>query len=253
MNEENKAPQNYTPENIVGKRAIISGGTTGIGFATAKLLASRGARVLIFGRDENDLESSLAQIAELGEVHGISADQSKIEDVRRVFAHADSKLGGVDILINNAAISGDSLEEGDIEKIHYTLDVNIFGVIACSKEAVSRMKAQGSGHIITVGSMSAETRSEDDEVYGPSKAAVQAFCESLRKTINPDGIKVTLIEPGLVDTPILELKPEELAEKKANEEILEAQDIAESVHYVLTQPSRCAVVEVQIRPTRQAI
>ena len=250
---EHKAPRNYTSENIAGKRAIVTGGTTGIGRATAKLLLERGARVLIFGRDENDLQSALDELAACGEVHGLSADQAKIEDVQRVFKEADDKLGGLDILVNNAAISSEGLQETDLQQVHYVLDVNVFGVMACTKEAMTRFASQHSGHVVVIGSMSAETRSEDDEIYGPSKAAVRAFCASLRKTVNPQGVKVTLIEPGLVNTPILDSSPAETAEDKKKKAILEAEDIAECVHYALTQPARCNVVEVQIRPIGQPI
>src|SRR4051812_29451986 len=116
---------------VEGKSAIVTGGTTGIGAATAKLLAQHGAKVLIFGRHEKELNETLATIQSTaaqseapggidrsakpqaigGAVHGIIADQSRPEDVQRVFEHADRLLGGVDILINNAAISGEAVTE----------------------------------------------------------------------------------------------------------------------------------------------
>jgi NADP-dependent 3-hydroxy acid dehydrogenase YdfG len=248
-----RAPHNYHPENIEGRAAIVSGGTTGIGLATAHLLAERGARVLIFGRHEDDLQNALDELAPLGDVHGMIADQSKPEDVRRIFAEADARFGNLDILVNNAAISAGSVLEKDIEEIAYGLNVNILGYMACAREAIQRMKARGQGHIVCVGSMSADLREEGNDVYVATKAAVQAFCESMRKSVNPMGIKVSLIEPGLIATPMIESSPQEQEAKKAKAEMLEPMDIAEAVHYVLTQPARCDVVTVQIRPHMQTI
>src|SRR5687767_12912373 len=107
-----------TDSPIAGKAVVINGATTGIGRATVKLLVSHGARVLFFGRDQKDLDEALREIKApgsaggTGEAHGLIADVSKREDVQRVFNEADQKLGGIDILINNAAIGGESLLEG---------------------------------------------------------------------------------------------------------------------------------------------
>lgn len=252
-NEVGKAPHNYRPENIEGKAIIVTGGTTGIGLATAKLLVERGGRVLIFGRDENDLQKALEELQSLGEAHGLRADQSKPEDVEKVFAAADDKLGGVDVLINNAAIGAGSILEDSIEDISYGINVNLLGYIACAREAFARMKSGKSGHIVCVGSLSAKQREEENDVYVATKAAIQAFCESLRKAVNPQGVKVSLIEPGLIATPMQGSPREEQAEKIRKGEMLEPEDIAEAVHYVLTQPARCDVIAVQIRPHLQSI
>jgi NADP-dependent 3-hydroxy acid dehydrogenase YdfG len=251
--QEGKAPHDYHPENIAGKAAIVTGGTTGIGRATAQMLAECGARVLIYGRDENDLQKALSELQACGEVHGLNADQSKLEDVRRVFAEADARLGGVDILVNNAAISSGSILEKSLEEIRYGLEVNILGYMACAKEAIARMKSSGGGHIVNIGSMSAEVREEESDIYVATKAAIQAFSVSLRKTANAQGVKVSLIEPGLVATDMTQSSPAEQQEKQRKGEMLEASDIAECVHYILTQPARCDVVMVQIRPHLQSI
>jgi NADP-dependent 3-hydroxy acid dehydrogenase YdfG len=246
------APRNYHPENIEGKAIVVAGGTKGIGLATARLLAERGGRVLVVGRHEDNLNEALAQLQDVGDVQGVAADQSRPDEVQRLFQEADAKLGGVDVLINNAAVGAGSILKDSIEEIAYGINVNLLGYVANAREAVSRMKERG-GHIVCVGSLSAEQREEENDVYVATKAAIQAFCESLRKAVNPQGIKVSLIEPVLVDTPLVGLSDEERQEKQRNQEILEAEDIAEAVHYVLTQPQRCDVISVQIRPHRQSI
>ncbi|MEA2708250.1 MAG: hypothetical protein QOF78_851 [Phycisphaerales bacterium] len=241
--------------NLAGKAVIISGGTTGIGRATAQLLAAAGARVFVFGRHEQDIHQTVGGAA--GECHGTVADQSKQEDVERVFREADERIGGCDILINNAAVSGGSVFDKRIADIRYTLDANLFGYLACTHEALERMKSKGPGgmrgHIVNVGSMSADLREPEGDIYVATKAAIQAFSESLRKTANKQGIRVTLIEPGAVATPIQEKSPEEEQTKLEKMEMLFPEDIARCIHYCITQPQRCDVVAVQIRPLKQLI
>ncbi len=256
------APENYTPENIDGKAALVSGGTAGIGLATARLLTSRGARVLIFGHHESELQDALRELGALGEVHGIVADVSRPEDVTRVFEEADAKLGGLDILVANAGIGAKSLGESEVADIRYVLDTNLLGSMLCAKEAAKRMTPQGSGHIVAIGSMSAKVREDGLEIYVATKSGMRGFYDSLSKSLNPEGIKVTLIEPGLVHTRIelQHLPKDEQIEQEAQmqekidaQTMIEAQDLAEAVHYVLTQPKGCVVPFLQVRPLKQII
>jgi NAD(P)-dependent dehydrogenase (short-subunit alcohol dehydrogenase family) len=248
------------PARSVAERAVVvTGGTTGIGRAVARLLALRGARVLIFGRHQAELEDALEEMRGIGgQVYGLTADQSRIEDVQRVFDEADRQLGRLDVLVNNAAVSADRLDEADPRALQYTVDANLVGYIACAQAAVARMKRASrdggiAGHIVNIGSMSADLREEENSVYVATKAAIQAFSESLRKTLNADGIKVTLIEPGRVATDMVDASAEEKREKEEELEILRPEDIAECVHFCLTQPKRCDVVGVQLRPHLQII
>jgi NADP-dependent 3-hydroxy acid dehydrogenase YdfG len=248
--------------DLAGKSIIISGGTTGIGRATAQMLAAEGARVFVFGRHEEDLHETIgtAGVRDVGEphnrgeIHGTVADQSKQAEVERVFREADEKIGGCDILINNAAVAGGSVFEKAISDIRYVLDANLFGYLACTHEAIQRMKRKGQGgHIVNVGSMSADLREPEGDIYVATKAAIQAFSESLRKTANKQGIRVSLIEPGAIATPIQDKPPEEKQRRLDEMEMLPPEDIANCVLYVLKQPQRCDVVSVQIRPLKQLI
>ena len=194
----------YQPVSLAGKAVVITGGTTGIGRATAALLAAQGAKVLIFGRDAQALQDALAdlegQAQNGGAVYGLTADQSKMEDVHRVFQEADQRLGGVDILINNAALAAQSILGSEYEEWQNVVQTNVLGYMACCREAIDRMKARGSGHIVNIGSLSAKVREEDSDIYVATKSAIEGFSESLRKKVNEQGIKVSLIEPGLVGT-----------------------------------------------------
>ncbi|SIN65375.1 SDR family oxidoreductase [Chitinophaga niabensis] len=241
---------------LQGKTALITGGTTGIGRATLHLLVSKGMKVLFFGTDETHLDDTMNEIKEKGfeeQVMGFIADVSAKENVDFIFQHVDSYLGKLDFLINNAALSAEGLMDTSYEDMAYVVNVNMLGYLSCAQEAAKRMKNNGSGHIINIGSMSAVTKAGDSTVYVATKSGIQGFSESLRKELNPSGIKVTLLEPGAVGTDMQPYTPEEQREKEEKLEMLTAEDIAESVLYILSQPKRCDVVELKIRPHKQII
>lgn len=251
-----KELSDYFGQNIKQKRIVITGGTTGIGRAVAELLVSLGGRVLTFGRDVTNLNEALEIIKNKypdAELYGKPADITQKEDIEMIFDLIERSLGGIDILINNAALGADGITESSFENSKYIIDTNIMGYLAFCEEAVKKMAAQKSGHIINIGSMSAETREETGTVYVATKAAIRGFTAALRKEINPLGVKVSLIEPGAVNTDMQPGSKQERLEKIDKMEMLEADDIAMSVLFCLSQPKRCDVVSLQIRPHLQLI
>jgi NADP-dependent 3-hydroxy acid dehydrogenase YdfG len=245
----------YQLEPVMDKSILITGGTTGIGRAAALLLAAQGARVMIFGRHEQELNDAMNDIRQAGgEVSGLTADVSDPEDVQRVFQEFDRQMDRLDILVNNAALGYGSVTEGGYPEWEYILKTNLLGYMAMTNEAVERMKANGWGHIVNIGSMSADVREKDSSVYVATKSGIQGFSEALRKEVNPLGIKVTLIEPGAVGTDMQsQYSPEEQRERIEKMKMLRAEDIAACVLYTITQPKRCDVVHLQIRPHLQEI
>src|SRR5436190_18686266 len=134
-------------ESLANKAIVVSGGTAGIGRATARMLVGQGARVLIFGRKQKELDEALGFIhspSARGQVHGITGDQARYEDVQRIFREADQKLGGVDILVNNAAAAAGDIMK-DFDQVKYLIDVNLVGYMACCREAIQRMRKRGNG------------------------------------------------------------------------------------------------------------
>jgi len=244
----------YEPESLNNKNILITGGTTGIGRSTAILLAAQGAQVMVFGRHEKELDEAMRDIKETGgNVFGMVADTSNPQDIQRVFQKVDEQWGNLDVLVNNAALGYKSVMEGEYEDWSYILNTNLLGYMAMAHEAIERMKANGQGHIVNVGSMSADVREKDSSVYVATKSGIQGFSEALRKEINPLGIKVTLIEPGAVGTDMQPQTPQEQRKLEEKLEMLKAEDIAACILYTLTQPRRCDVVSVQIRPHLQSI
>jgi NADP-dependent 3-hydroxy acid dehydrogenase YdfG len=244
----------YLPESVEGKNVLITGGTTGIGLATALLLASQGANVLIFGRHQQELDDARQHFKEQGlekKVTGLVADVAKPADIARIFKETDERFDALDILVNNAGLAFDGIQKGKYKDWQYIVQTNLLGYIACAHEAIDRMRKKVSGHIVNIGSMSADVREKGSSLYVATKAGVQGFSEALRKEVNPLGVKVSLIEPGSVGT---DMQPAEgQALKEENLKMLKAEDIAACVLYVLSQPRRCDVVSVQIRPHLQAI
>lgn len=245
----------YLPQTVEGKSVLITGGTTGIGRATAILLASQGADVLTFGTNEQHLSDALVDIKKTakGKVHGFVADVSTEEGIEKIFSEVNIRLGGLDVLVNNAALPYGSVTDGGFKDFKRIIDTNLLGYLACASEAIKLMQEKGEGHIVNIGSMSADVREEKSSVYVAAKSGIQGFSESLRKQLNPKGIKISLIEPGAVDT---DMQAESTEKKKENVEKLEmltADDIAMAVLYCLSQPKRCDVVDIKIRPHLQLI
>ncbi|MGV3632086.1 MAG: SDR family oxidoreductase [Bacteroidota bacterium] len=243
---------NYLPssEKIADKTILITGGTTGIGRATAYFLVELGAKIMIVGRHEKELEEALEDLKKINEanVFGMIADVADQKGIDKIFQAFDHRFGKIDVLINNAAIGYESVLEGTPEEQEYAISTNFTGYLACSREAARRMQENGSGHIINVGSMSAETREAGSSLYVATKAAIQGFSVSLQKEVNPYHIKVSLIEPGAVATNMQSPDADKLTQKVEAEKMLDATDIAAGIVYCLSQPKRCNVSTMQIEP-----
>jgi len=241
----------HTP--LAGKRILITGGTTGIGRATVKMLVEEGARVLTFGRHQRELDDALKNAeGGSGAVSGLTADSSSREGVREVFAAVDERLGGIDMLVCCAALGAGPLHESEEDEWRYVVETNLLGYIACAWHAIKRMEQAGGGHLLFVGSISSTIKAPGESVYSATKAGIDAFAETLRKEISEEkNIKVSVIQPGSVGTDMQNCSPEEQREVIARHEMLQAEEIAEAILFALTRSERADVVTLRIEPRVQ--
>lgn len=238
--------------DLGGKGVLISGGTTGIGKKLAYLLCEAGAKVFIFGRNEKVLGETLKEIQiNGGKIFGTVADQTNPADIQRVFGEFDLNIGKLDILINNASVGARSINETKVEDIEYIVKANLLGYMLCSKLAIERMKTSKTGHIVMVGSMSAEETDEGASVYVATKAAVRGLAKSLRKELNQDGIKVTLIETGNVSTDMVTETLEQRREMEKEGLMLRSEDVASAIYFSLIQPPQTDIISIQLKPRNQ--
>lgn len=232
--------------DLKGRRAIITGGTTGIGRAIAVLLASEGVKVFVCGRTPDHLGDALQRISEVGEGDGINVDLSIAEDVDRFFEAANAFLGGIDIAVINAAVPAAALAESGESEARYQLDTDFNAYLICAQEAARRM--EGGSDIIFIGSMSAVSQNPGSSIYVAAKAGIQGFVPAFRKELAEEDIKVGLIEPGFTgaDFQYPEFPPEKQKELIDKDKMLRAEDIAVAAHFMLTQPRRTAVSLIRV-------
>jgi NADP-dependent 3-hydroxy acid dehydrogenase YdfG len=236
---------------LAGKRALITGGTTGIGRAIAVLLASEGVRVFICGRDPQHLDDALARIREVGEGSGIATDLADADNVAAFVDKAVAWLGGLDIAVVNAAISAEGLSEMSEQDLRYAIATDFTAYLLTAHAAVEKL--DGQGDIVLIGSMSAHKLGPHSTVYAGIKYGIQGFAEAFRREMGPKGVKVALVEPGKTgaDMQLPDIPPEKQREMIHKDEMLRAEDIAVGVHYILTQPNRAVVQQVTITPRMQ--
>ena len=237
--------------SLAGRKALITGGTTGIGRAIAVLLASEGAKVFVCGRDPRHLDDALQRIAEVGSGDGVSIDLAKRESVHRLFEAAGDYFGTPDIAIINAAVAAEDLAGTDEEDLYYQASVDFTAYLATAKAAVDRMSA--GADIVFIGSMSAVSREAGSSIYVAAKAGIEGFAKALREELADKDIKVGLIEPGFTgaDLQYPDYPPEKQRDLIHKHQMLRAEDIAAAVHFMLRQPRRTAVSLMRVETRLQ--
>ena len=231
---------------LKGRRALITGGTTGIGRAIAVLLASEGARVFVCGRDPAHLADALQRIRAVGEGDGVALDLADADGVARFAAPGVAWLGGLDIAVANAAVGAEGLSEVDEGALRYAIATDFTAYLLFAHAVLPHLG--GAGDIVLTGSMSAHVLGPGSTVYAGIKYGIQGFAEALRRELGPKGVRVSLVEPGLTGSDMIAKSGEEQREAIGKEEMLRAEDIAVGVHYLLTQPNRVVVQQLTIAP-----
>ena len=228
--------------------AVVTGSTKGIGLATAEALLEAGARVLISARNARELEevSGRLSIANPGRVASERCDVRIESDVVKLFECADQAFGGVDILVNNAGVGlTRNLADTTLAEWNAVIETNVTGVFLCSRAAIPRMKKRGGGYIINISSLAGRNTFPGATAYNASKFALNGMTEALMQEVRHDGIRVTSIMPGSVDTWFGGTPPDPSQGWK-----LTAGDIARVVVDLLRHDPRSLPSAVEIRPSR---
>ena len=251
-------------QKLQGKVAIITGASAGIGAATAIALAAEGAYVAIAARRADKLNEVAQKIeASGGKVLQVITDVTDEAQVQNLIAKTKETFGRIDILVNNAGIAiVGQIAYANTDDWRKTINVNIFGVLYATHAVLPTLLEQKSGHIVNVSSVAGRTVRAGIGIYNLTKWGVNAFSEALRLELTPQNIRVTVVEPGMVNTEIDEHKlgVKQISDPVAYEKSqtlrksitsLEAEDIANAIVYAVTQPERVDVNEIMICPTTQ--
>lgn len=246
-------------ENIRNKVVVITGGSSGMGEATARYLAANGAKVVIAARRAERITALAAEItAAGGTAIAVTTDVTKRDDVKKLVDQAVETYGRIDVLINNAGVMPLSpIEQLKIDEWDQMIDVNLRGVLHGIAAALPHMKAQMSGHIINTASVAGHKIFGASAVYSATKFAVRALSEGLRQEVKPYNIRTTIISPGAVKTELLDHisdKDVQAANQKYVGQVgVSADSYAQLVAFVMSQPDDVDINEILFRPTAQEL
>jgi len=238
--------------------ALVTGASSGIGAATALALAARGTRVALAARRLDRLQALVERIHQAGgEALALAADVTDEREAEAMVRRAHDEWGRLDILVNNAGLMLlGPIAGAETEDWRRMISTNLLGLLYATHAALPIMQAQHGGHIVNLSSVAGRTARAGSGVYNLTKWGVGAFSEALRQECVADHIRVTVIEPGLVDTELashITHGPARQAAQRRLQEIqpLQAEDVANAIVYAVSQPPHVNVNEILLRPTEQ--
>jgi 3-oxoacyl-[acyl-carrier protein] reductase len=232
------------------KIAVVTGGTRGIGFDIAHALVAEGARVFICGRDNSALKAAIGKLRRTAKdgADGIVADVRKYEDCRMVVHGAAERFGGLDILVNNAGIGVfKPVDQLTPEEWDSVIETNLSGAFYCCREAIPFMRRRGGGYIFNISSLAGINPFAGGSAYNASKFGLNGFSEATMQDVRYDGIRVSYIMPGSVDTAFNhapQFKDPNAAWK------LTGEDIAKAVIDLYKFPSKSLASRIELRPSQ---
>lgn len=222
--------------------ALITGGSSGIGFAIAKALLEKDMKVAICGRDRNKLKRAEAELDQYGNnLLSMSVNVANRAEVNKWVKQAFERFGRIDILVNNAGVAlWSNIEDIGDEHLEYHLSINLKGSLYCAQAVIPYMKEQRKGYIINISSICGKTAFAGTGAYSISKFGLMALSDSLREEMAPYNIKVTAICPGYVATPLVADAP------VPREEMIRPDDIAKTVTFLLELSDKAMIKEIVI-------
>lgn len=243
------------------QRILVTGASSGIGFATAELFASKGWHVVAHGRDPKKLAAAAERLrgSTRGTVDAIAFDVRDHGAVERAHKKHAKLLSGLDVLVNNAGLARglDPIQEGAPQDWDETLDTNVKGLLYVTRAVLPGMIRRGRGHVVNLGSTAGHWVYRGGAVYCASKHAVRALTEALRLDVHGTGVRVSSVDPGIVagtDFSLVRFRGDRERARKVYEgfEPLAPKDIAETIWWVVDRPTHVNIQEVILTPTAQA-
>jgi NAD(P)-dependent dehydrogenase (short-subunit alcohol dehydrogenase family) len=233
---------------LSGKAVVVTGGTKGIGRAIATAVLEAGASVGICGRNRSEVDRVITELRERAQanarVAGAVCDVGQTDQVRSLFQIVDKELDGLDVLVNNAGVGVfGSTADLSIEQWRQTMDTNLSGAFYCSREALQRFRAKGSGYIINISSLAGKNPFAGGAAYNASKFGLNGFSEAMMLDHRQENVRVSYIMPGSVDTGFG--RNSEPSDWK-----IAPSDIAQIVIGLLRMPARTLVSRVEVRPSK---
>jgi 3-hydroxy acid dehydrogenase / malonic semialdehyde reductase len=240
--------------------ALITGATSGIGKASAEIFAKNGYDLILTGRREERLKEVSAQLQKQFKikVQTLCFDIRKLEEVKKNIASLSAEFKNIDVLVNNAGLASglSTIQDGDINDWEKMIDTNVKGLLYITKEVANLMIPNKKGHIINVGSIAGKEVYANGNVYCASKHAVDALNKGMRIDLLPHGIKVSAVNPGMVETEfsLVRFHGDEERAKKVylGLQPLKPEDIAETIFWMASRPAHVNINDVIIMPTAQA-
>lgn len=238
--------------------ALITGATSGIGEATAHLLAKNQFDLILCGRRADRLETMKAELSGLTSVYSLSFDVRDLAAVKKAVQSLPADWQNIDVLINNAgnAHGLDPIQTGNTDDWDAMIDINVKGLLYVSREVMPGMIARQRGHIVNIGSIAGKEVYPNGNVYCASKHAVDAITDGMRLDLNPHGIKVTGIHPGMVETEfsLVRFKGDTDRAQGVYKGLtpLKGSDIADLILFAITRPAHVVVADMIVFPTAQA-
>lgn len=238
--------------------AFVTGATSGIGEATARLLADHNFDLILCGRRQDRLEKLARELSAITRVTSLSFDIRNYDEVTRSITSLPAAWREIDVLVNNAgnAHGLDPIQSGDVADWDAMIDINVKGLLYVSREILPGMVARGRGHVVNIGSIAGKEVYPNGNVYCASKFAVDALTKGMRLDLNGHNIKVTAIHPGLVETEfsLVRFKGDAPRASHVYQGLtpLAGKDIADIVLYVLGAPDHVVLAEITVFPTAQA-
>lgn len=240
------------------KTALITGATSGIGRATARLFAGHGVRLILCGRRQERLDALSSELSEMTDIHTLNFDVRNKEVVFELLQNLPSAFSEIDILINNAgnAHGLDPIHNGSLDDWDAMIDINVKGLLYVSKAVLPKMIEKRSGHIINIGSTAGKEVYPNGNVYCASKHAVDAINQGMRIDLNGMGIRVGAINPGMVETEFSQVRFKGDSEKTEkvyqNFTPLQPVDIAELIWFTVTRPPHVNIADLTVMCLDQA-